>query len=80
MKSIPFDTGIHTRFPREMQLERMRQVIAQVLSPMQRQTLIDYYFHRRSIPQIAKDRGVHKSTVSRTLHRAEKNLREHLKY
>lgn len=63
-----------------MQLHRVRQVIQEALSPHQREILTAYYFHHRSIPQIARERGVHKSTVSRTLHRAEVNLRNHLKY
>ncbi len=81
MKNIPFDTGfLGPKLPKEVQLTRMRQVIREALSPAQREILIAYYFQGLSIPQIAKTRGVHKSTVSRTLHRAEANLRLHLKY
>lgn len=47
---------------------------------MQRQTLTAYYFHQQTIPQIAESRGVNKSTVSRTLRRAEEKLRRYLKY
>lgn len=63
-----------------MQLERVQRVIREELTELQRQTLTDYYFHQMTIPQIAAQRGVHKSTVSRTLHRAENKLRRYLKY
>ena len=33
-----------------------------------------------TITQIAQERGVNKSTVCRTLHRAEQKLRKYLKY
>ena len=68
------------RLPREMQIKRVQRVIREELTPLQRETLIAYYFEERTIPQIAADRGVHKSTVSRTLHRAENKLRRFLKY
>ena len=81
MRNIRFNDGyLGPRLPKEVQLHRVRQVIEEELSPIQRQTLIDYYFHLRSIPQIARDRGVHKSTVFRALRRAEANLHKHLKY
>jgi RNA polymerase sigma-70 factor (ECF subfamily) len=63
-----------------VQLQRVRRVIEEELTPIQRQVLIAYYFQQMTIPQIAQDRGVYKSTVSRTLHRAEKKLRRYLKY
>ena len=51
-----------------------------VWSRLQREVLLAYYMQDLSIPQIAQDRGVHKSTVSRTLHRAEAKLRRYLRY
>lgn len=80
MKSIHFDSLLGPRLPRDVQLVRMRRVIQEALSPAQRETLIAYYFHQKSVPQIAEERGVHKSTVCRTLHRAEENMRRLLKY
>ena len=68
------------RLPREQQIKRVQRVIREELTPLQRQTLIAYYMENRTIPQIAADRGVNKSTVSRTLHRAEDKLRRYLKY
>ncbi|MBR5463245.1 MAG: sigma-70 family RNA polymerase sigma factor, partial [Butyricimonas sp.] len=39
-----------------------------------------YYFQEQTLAQIAADRGVNKSTVCRTLHRAEEKLRRFLRY
>ena len=55
-------------------------LLQEELTALQRETLIAYYFQEQNIPQIAADRGVNKSTVSRTLRRAEEKLRRYLKY
>ena len=68
------------RLPREMQLKRVQRVIQEELTPLQRETLVAYYFQEQTLAQIAADRGVNKSTVCRTLHRAEKRLRRCLRY
>ena len=80
MKNILYEGYLGPRLPREVQLKRVKMVIESELSELQRQTLLAYYIHRQTIPQIAAARGVHKSTVSRTLKRAEANLRKFLKY
>ena len=80
MKNILFEGYLGPRLPKDVQMKRVRRVILEALSPAQRETLLAYYFHRKSIPEIAAERGVHKSTVSRTLHRAEDNLRRFLRY
>lgn len=80
MKNILYEGYLGTRLPREVQLKRVQRVIKEELTDLQRQTLTAYYFHQRTIPQIARDRGVNKSTVSRTLHRAEEKLRRYLRY
>ena len=80
MKNILYDGYLGPRLPRKVQLQRVRRVIEEELTPIQRQVLIAYYFQQMTIPQIAQDRGVYKSTVSRTLHRAENKLRRYLKY
>lgn len=68
------------RLPKEVQLQRIRRVIEEELTQLQRQTLLAYYFQEQTVTQIAEDRGVNKSTVSRTLKRAEQKLRRYLKY
>ena len=80
MKNIHFESYLGPRLPHDVQLGRMRRVIREALSPAQRDTLTAYYFQRKSIPQIARERGVHKSTVWRTLHRGVENLSRYLKY
>ncbi len=80
MKNILYEGYLGPRLPKQMQLQRVQRVIREELTPLQRETLTDYYFHRMTIPEIAAKRGVNKSTVSRTLHRAEERLRRYLKY
>ena len=80
MKNILYEGYLGTRLPREVQLKRVQRVIREDLTELQRQTLTAYYFHQRTIPQIAEERGVNKSTVSRTLRRAEERLRRYLRY
>ena len=80
MKNILYEGYLGPRLPRKVQLQRVRRVIEEELTPIQRQVLIAYYFQQMTIPQIAQDRGVYKSTISRTLHRAENKLRRYLKY
>ncbi len=80
MKNILYEGYLGPRLPRKLQLERVQRVIREELTEKQRQTLLAYYFEERTIPQIARDQGVHKSTVSRTLKRAEERLRRFLRY
>lgn len=80
MKNILYEGYLGPRLPREVQLKRVQRVIREELTPLQRQALIAYYFQEQTISQIAEERGVNKSTVCRTLHRAEEKLRRYLKY
>ena len=80
MKNILYDGYKGIRLPREIQMQRVHRVIEEELTPLQREVLIAYYIQEQTIPQIARERGVQKSTISRTLHRAEDKLRRFLKY
>ena len=80
MKNIPFEQTASIRLPRKVQLQRLQRVIREELSPMQRETILAYYFQEQTIVEIAQIRGVNKSTVCRTLHRAEEKLKRYLKY
>ena len=80
MKNIPYEGYKGIRMPKDLQIQRVRRVIEEELTPCQREILIAYYIHDQNMTQIARDRGVHKSTVCRTLHRAEGKLRRYLKY
>ena len=80
MRNTLFDGYQGPRLSREIQLQRVRRVMEYELTPMQRETILAYYFSGKNICQIAKERGVNKSTVCRTLHRAEVRLRRCLRY
>ena len=80
MKNILYDGYKGIRLPREVQMKRVQRVIMEELTPLQREALVAYYLQDQTITQIARDRGVQKSTVSRTLHRAEEKLRRFLRY
>ena len=80
MKNTLYDGYKGIRLPREVQTKRVQRVIEEELTPLQREALIAYYIQGQTITEIACDRGVQKSTISRTLHRAEEKLRRLLKY
>ena len=80
MRNTLFKDYQGPRLPRQVQLKRVQNVIEQELTPLQKETVLAYYFQGLNICQIATDRGVNKSTVCRTLHRAEQRLRRCLRY
>ena len=80
MRNTLYDGYLGVRLPMEVQKKRVKKVIEEELSEVQREVLLAYYFGELSQTQIAAQRGVNKSTVCRTLHRAEKRLRMFLKY
>lgn len=80
VKNTLYDGYRGPRLPKNVQLQRVQRVIREELTDLQRETLLAYYFQEMTIPQIAADRGVNKSTVSRTLRRAEEKLRRYLRY
>ena len=80
MKNTLFEGYFGPRLPRELQLKRIKRVIEHELTPLQRETLTAYYFSGKNICAIAEERGVNKSTVCRTLRRAEARLRRCLRY
>lgn len=61
-------------------MERMQEVLQKELTDLQRYTIQAYYFQDQTLAQIARDRGVNKSTICRTLHRAEQKMRRFLQY
>ena len=80
MKGTLYDGYEGPRLPPQTQMKRLRRVIERELTTKQREILIAYYFQDKTIPQIAAERGVHKSSVSRCLHRAENRVRLCLRY
>jgi RNA polymerase sigma-70 factor (ECF subfamily) len=80
VKNTLFNDYQGPRLPRQVQLKRVKNVIEQELTPLQRETVLAYYFQGLNICQIAEERQVNKSTVCRTLHRAEARIRRCLRY
>lgn len=96
MKNTPFDTrssewvGDMTVWLSEngddnaAQLERMRRSLRrarqQALTPRQREMLVMRYEQNMSGSEIARELGLNRSTVSRTLRRARERLRRCLQY
>ena len=80
MKNTLYDITPGLRLSKEQQLQRLRRVIRQELTPLQQQTILAYYIQVMTIPQITQQQGVHKSTVCRSLKRAEARVRRCLKY
>ena len=80
MKNTRFEGFLGTRLPREIQLKRLRKVIREELTDLQREAIVGFYFQEQTISAIARARGVNKSTVCRTLHRAEQKLKKYLAY
>lgn len=80
MKNILYEGYEGPRLPRAVYVQRVNRVIEEEMTPLQRETLLAHYIQNRKVTEIAKDRGVNKSTVSRTLKRAERKLRRYLRY
>lgn len=80
MRNIRYEGYLGKRLPRDVQLQRLREVIDRELTEIERETLTAYYFQEMKLAEIAKMRGVHISTVSRTLRRAENKLQKFLRY
>lgn len=54
--------------------------IAEELTPRQQQLLQMYYYDGKSVTAISRELSVNKSTVTRTLQRAQERLRKCLRY
>lgn len=68
--------GISTK----KQAQILRQILEQELTDSQRQVFMEYHFRRKTMAQIARERGVHKSTICRTLKRAEQKVKRITQY
>ena len=80
MKNTPYEGYQGPRLTPELLQKRLSRVIEEELTPLQRETLLAYYIQQKNIPTIAAERSVAKSTVSRTLRRAEGKVRRFLRY
>lgn len=76
-----WEEGYGDNHNRMLQVKQvLLQAIKEELTPRQRQMLLLYYFERKKTPQIAEELGVHKSTVSRTIHRGIEKIERMMKY
>ena len=73
MRSTRFKAHASIRLPTKVQQQRLHRVIREELTPLQRYALTSYSFRELSISEIAKERRVNKSTISRTLQRQNGN-------
>ncbi len=80
MKNTLYEGYQGPRLTPELLQKRLSRVIEEELTPLQRETLLAYYIQQKNIPTIAAERSVAKSTVSRTLRRAEGKVRRFLRY
>ena len=80
MKNTLFESLLIRRIPREEQIHRIKTVIREELTELQRYTILAYYFENKTILQIAEERCINKSTAFRTLKRAEEKLQKFLQY
>ncbi len=80
MKNTPYDGYLGHRMTKEEAKKRISRVVAAELTDIEREVLVSYYLREMKIPAIAQERGVHKSSVSRALHRAETKLKKYLRY
>ncbi len=78
MKNTRCDVSFQDWLSREPQIRRMRRIIRQELTPLQRQALVAVYFENKTLTQFARERNVNKSTIWRTLRRAENKLRRYM--
>ena len=80
MKNTLYEGYQGPRLTPDLLQKRLSRLIEEELTPLQRETLLAYYIQQKNIPTIAAERSVAKSTVSRTLRRAEGKLRRFLRY
>ena len=66
--------------PQEVQIRRLQRIMEAELTEKQRAYLSARYFDRQTPSQIARRFGIHRSTVTKTLLRAEARLRRFLIY
>ena len=74
-----FGLGNETNFSKKLQ-KMLRDVIKNELSPLQQSVIYDYYYEGKTVTEIAAERGVNKSSVSRCLKLARQKIGIALKY
>lgn len=65
---------------KKIAIKALKKVIEEQLTTRQKQYLVLYYYNNVDMVQIAKQFGVNKSTVSRTINRARQKIYKYMKY
>lgn len=74
------DEGEYAQKFKRVLKQALLQVLEEELSLKQKRYLTRYYYQEESMTQIAREYGVNKSTVSRTIARGRKRLEERLEF
>lgn len=80
MRNTRYEGYLGHRMSKEEAKKRISRVVAEEFSEVERYVMIAYYLQEKNITDIALERGVHKSSVCRALHRAEQKLKRFLRY
>ncbi len=80
MRNTRYDGYLGPHLSRAVQKKRVANVLANELTEKQRRAVVGYYVEGKTLPQLAAEFGVNKSTVWRTLRRGEVRMRRLLKY
>ena len=80
MKNIAYDGYEGPRLSREVQMRRLKRVMDAELTEKQRRAVVGYYLEKKNMAQLAREYGVNKSTICRTLQRAERRMQRCLRY
>lgn len=74
-----FGLGNESNFSKKLQ-GMLSEIIKNELSPLQQSVIYGYYYEGKSVTDIAAERGVNKSSVSRCLKLARQKIGIALKY
>ena len=80
MSDSGFWHGSTNKNSRDKMKKILSMAVLNELTERQRICIVDYYLNGKKEKEIAKELGLHPSTVSRTLERARERLRRYLRY
>lgn len=80
MKNTPYEMFTNIRFPAEVQRQRVRTVMEHELTEVQRRAIEGYFFEGRTVRSMAREQGVHPSSVTRAIQRGLKRMARCLRY
>ena len=66
--------------PRAVKKKKLLNIVQNELTPLQRTVVIECIINGRKQTEVAKELGVNKSTVNRTLKRAMQNIKKFARY